>query len=54
MLEADPFDNDFIQDCSKKLGFEFVPARMNKLFADIPEDYGPLDIRKAFMGGEFL
>lgn len=39
MLQADG-DAEFIQECSNKLGFQFDPARMRTLFAQIPDDYG--------------
>ena len=54
MMEADPSDKEFIQACSKKLGFDFKPENMRRLFAEIPNDYGPLDIRSAFMGGKIF
>lgn len=53
MLTADG-DVNFIQQCSDKLGFQFNPASMRKWFATIPDNYGPLEIRSAFMGGNFL
>ena len=54
MLVADPVkDADFIRKCSEKLGFGLVPERMKKAFESISDNFGPLDIRSAFMGGNF-
>ena len=55
MLKADTeLDAEFIQECSAKLGFDFVPDRMRDKFESIPDWIGPLNIRSAFMGGEIF